>query len=221
MIRLVEANSVVIARQFNPSVANPLWLVKHGLIREDELGEESAFTNVFAQIVTKEMVMVLTAEQLMFNPLGEPASKQEKAIEKVGKFVELIPHTPYVAVGVNFNYHLVPEKIGIPELTRSLFFVGDSPLHSVFNTPDSRFGGYLSKDVLGCRLKLDVKPAFGQLIDEPQAKHFILMNFNFHADLATENDPVRKIKEVLSKWNEASELSKTIVDAVSAKDKVK
>lgn len=216
---LVDANVVVIARQFNPTVTNPVWLVKHGLVREDEIGEGCAFTNVFSQVVTEEMIFVLTPDQLQFTPRGEPERKQELAIAKVGEFVKLIPHTPFIAAGLNFNYQLFPENIGVQELCRSLFFVQDSQLHAIFDTEDARFGGYLSKDVLGCRLKLDVKPAYVQASNEPEASHFIQFHFNYHMELLKEQAPVEKITSMLSKWNEASRLCETISDVILKRDK--
>jgi len=217
-LHLVDSNVVVVANQFNPSVFSQLWLTKHGLATEEEVGgEDCAFTNVFAQVITPRFALVVAPNllQLMVRPGVE--DQQKLVEEKIGKVVELLPHTPFSAVGLNFRYHAKPEKADVHSLTRGLFFVEHSPLHRAFDMPDAMFGGYLSKNVLGCRLRLDVKPVFAPLEEGSPPEDLLLLGFNFHHDLSqtTGGDAIRT---AVAKWNEALSEAQRIADAVAEKD---
>jgi len=137
---------------------------------------------------------------------------------KVGKFVALLPHTPYVAVGLNFHFQVTPERLTMEAFTRGLFFSPRNPLHNFFDAPDAQFGGYASRDVMDCRLKLEVKPGFGQLINEDKPKHFVLMAFNFHTDLEKDEKPVERIGSAIARWDEANRLAHEIAQTVVEKE---
>lgn len=218
-LSLIDSNVVVVANQFNPSVFSQLWLTKHGLATEEEVGgEECAFTNVFAQVITPRYALVVTPNhlQLMVRPGAE--KQQELVAEKISKIVELLPHTPFTAIGLNFRYHARPEKCDVHSLTRGLFFVGESPLHKAFDVADARFGGYLSKNVLGSRLRLEVKPVIAPFEEGSKPEDLLLLGFNFHHELTSGNTG-DAIKTIVAKWNQARNEAQTIADAVAEKDK--
>ena len=72
------------------------------------------------------------------------------ALEKVGAIVRLLPQTPYAAVGLNFTWLVQPSASDYDGFCRALFF-RTNPLFTPFDTGDARFGGYLSRDVLGSK----------------------------------------------------------------------
>jgi len=214
----VDSNVVVVANQFNPSVFSQLWLTKHGLATEDEVGgDDCAFTNVFAQVITARFALVVAPNLLQLMVLPGVEDQQKLVEEKIGKVVELLPHTPFSAVGLNFRYHGKPEKGDVHSLTRGLFFVEQSPLHRAFDLPDARFGGYVSKNVLGCRLRLDVKPVFAQIEEGSPPEDLLLLSFNFHHDL-TQITGGTAIKTAVAKWNLARREAQSIANAVAEKD---
>jgi hypothetical protein len=216
-ILLADANVVITAQHFNPSVFSQLWLVRNGLATEEQVqGENCAYTNVFAQLITDQMVMQVTADHLRINLPPEGTNNETVIVSKLGRAVDLLPHTPFTAVGLNFTYRLTPEHRSIEKFGKDLFFVSHSPLHHLFQTDDSRFGGYLSKNTLGCRLRLEVKPSLFQV--DGLAEHCILMNFNFHHELIGSDTAAAKIHASLSKWNEASIEARRIVGAVATTD---
>lgn len=217
-VTFINTAVVVAARQFNPSVLNPMWLAQNGLISQATLGEEYVFTPAFAQVNTPEFAFNLLPERLQFIPNAVGDRAAEIVLEKVGAFVRAVPHTPYVALGLNFDVRLDPDGIGFGQFARSAFFVPSSPLHQEFDTADARFGGYLSKNVLGCRMKLDAKPVLGALPGEEPHESLIL-NFNFHHDLQPGPEAAESIVSALKKWNDARDMAERIAHSVCKKDK--
>lgn len=217
-LHLVDSNVVVVSNQFNPSVFSQLWLTKHGLATEEEVGGvDCAFTNVFAQVITSRYSLLVTPNQLQLAVQVNTEEQQKLVVDKLGKVVELLPHTPFSAVGLNFRYHAKPDKRDVRSLTRELFFVEQSPLHKAFDVPDARYGGYLSKNVLGFRLRLDVRPVSAPFEETSLPEELLLLAFNFNCD-ASQITGGDSIKTAISKWDETRSEAQSIADALAEKD---
>ncbi len=150
--------AVVVARRFNVTAARQHWLVKQGIIGENDLLEGALFSDTVVQAPTSRFVVLLLPDQLQFVPTVSPDEEQPIILEKLGKIVGALPHVPYKALGLNFNWLFKPADGDTAKVTREMFFVQDRPLFSIFSGPDARFGGYLSKDHGEFRLKLNVTP---------------------------------------------------------------
>ena len=218
-LQVIEGNAVVVARQFNPTVTSQHWLVKTGLLADGDPGKDFVFTPLFSHFTNDEFDFLLVPERLQIAPLVEADKQQGLLIDRVGKLIKAVPHTPFVAVGLNFTVQIVPEHVDVIALTRRCFFVSGSPLHEEFDAPDARFGGYFSRDVLGMRLKLDVKPARGIRPGWEDERHFVNMDFNYQYDIKPEEDPVAQIVDCLSKWNEARSQVLRIADILTERDR--
>jgi hypothetical protein len=118
----------------------------------------------------------------------------------LGAIVRTLPHTPYRALGLNFSWHLTPNDGDIAGLTRRLFFDPNRALYRQFDVENAHFGGYLSKDVAGFRLRLDIKPILVPTAAEPENR--LQFGFNFHRDLG--EAAAGQIEEGLQRWNETS-----------------
>ncbi len=201
---LVGSSVVIVANRFNPSVVSQLWLVRNGLLAEDELAQGSIFADPLVQVLTPHFILVLTPEQMQFIPTGPEGDRAGLIADKVGRLVELLPQTPYRALGLNFTYHLRPEAGDVRQLARRLFFKDGTPIFREFDCDDANFGAYLSKDALGFRLKLDMKPMNG-IDKEGQTVYFFQVLFNFHADLEHAVGTVEHIRTLLGRWGEAAD----------------
>lgn len=217
-LKLVSANAVVTARLFNPSVFSQIWLVQNGIAREADFKDDFAFTPAFAQVNTEAFVLLILQERLQFIPRVEETKQQELILDKVGRIVRALPHTPFQALGMNFSFSFVP-RTDVREFTRSMFFVPGSPIHTEFDTQDARFGGYLSKDVLGCRLKCEVKPALAKLEADSPEVHCLAMEFNYHLDLKPCPESADEIYAMLGQWNNAFALAWRLAQKIAERDK--
>ena len=203
---LVGASAVIVANHFNPSVVSHLWLVRNGVLAEDELQQGSIFADPLVQVLAPRFALVLTPDQLQFLPASTDPDRGGLIAEKVGRIVELLPETPYKAIGLNFTYHIRPEAGDVRVMARRLFFRESIPIYREFDCEDANFGAYLSKDALGFRLKLDLRPMNG-VEKSGQTVHFFQALFNFHAELEPAPGAVDRLKALLHRWSAASELA--------------
>jgi len=208
-LKLVGANVVIVAQQFNPSIISQLWLVRNGLLQEDDFRPGCVFSDMVAQVNASQFRMLVVPDQCQFSPAVPSDQEQALVVDKVGMIARSLPHTPFRAIGLNFLWHLDPADHDVRSVSRDLFFVANSPLYEEFAVQDARFGAYMSKDAFGGRLKLDVKPLTIQ--HEGRDEERIQFAFNFHLDLGNLEDPVGSIEESLHRWNEVREGSSRIV----------
>lgn len=200
-------NVVVVAHLFNPSVMSQLWLVKHRLVEEEEFEHGCVFTDELVHVRTKNFGIYLVPLQLQFNPLADRTNEQALIVEKLGSIINILPHTPYTAAGLNFVWHFTQEEAAIKTTTRKLFFKDESPIYGRFDTEDAHFGGYLSKNSLGCRLRLDIKP----ILVQDSKENRIQFAFNYHLDVQSLENPVAAIADLLLRWDEARAESENIL----------
>lgn len=212
-IQLAGSNVIIAARQFNPTVFSQLWLVRNELLAEEDFGPGYLFSEAIVQMATPQFLMLVVPSQIQFSPNDQVEDQQALIQEKVGRIVERLPHTPYVAVGLNFVWHMRDEQVGIEQLSRELFFKNDSELYRRFDAEDAKFGAYLSRDFGGCRQKLDIKPIS---LDKsgPEEMQQLQFAFNFHRDLTDAEGSVRRIQEMLGRWNEVRAESMRIVESL-------
>jgi hypothetical protein len=208
---LVGSNLVVAAHHFNPSVFSQFWLVRNGIATEAQFRPGCLFSDQAVNVESEEFALLVVPPQLQFVPKVAPEHQGDLVTTKVGAIVHTLPHTPYTAIGLNFFWHISSEDGNVRALTRSLFFVPGRPLCQLFDTDDARFGAYFSRDTLGCRLKLDIKPVTIHTPEE--SREVVQFAFNYHLDLPREgNTTIDIIERQLRAWDEARGHAKKVVD---------
>jgi len=198
MFELANQNIVIVANLFNPSVFNSHWFIKNEIVNEEEILPTSIFAQDLAQLSTKDFNLLVLLNQLI---LTVSESSEISSIKKLTKCISLLKHTPFTAVGINFIYNSNQFDETDENWSRSLFYNTNSKIYQSFNSTDSKFGIYLSKDYHSSRLKLDIKPVNSQEIGSIEVKEVINYNFNFHKDLDKEN-AFDDLIQYLEKWND-------------------
>lgn len=201
-IQLGNSNAVITAHHFNPSIVNQIWLVDNGIVDRDEFKSGCLFSDMLSNVQTTAFSLFVSPDQLQFTPLGPRSQHARIVADKLGRLVELLPHTPFSALGLNFTWQFRPESEDLPSLSRRLFFDAERPLYSAFDEPNARFGGYFSKDALGARLKLDVKPMTTKRGDGDQVE-FMQFAFNFHIEIESQDNAVSQVRQMLGRWEQA------------------
>jgi len=195
---------VLLARQFNPSVLSQVWLSRNGILdAEGTVKANSIFAENLVQAVTDDFVLAVLPDQLQFVPTVEPASQQKLIEDKLGALVNKLPHIPYRAVGLNFNWHLIVDQEDVPAFTRKLFAGRDDGLYERFRDSNARFGAYFSKDFAAFRMKVDIKPTSVDVDGEQEDR--IQFGFNFHSAFQQESDAVAEVLNRFGQWNSVRE----------------
>lgn len=207
---LKHRNVVVIAKTFNLSIINHVWLFKNGIFSEEELSGCPSIP-VLVEARSDDFIFQLTPERLQFSVSPDTDNSDELIKNKIGKIISELPQTPYTAAGINLIYLFDQDKTSYNTLTRFLFCPEDSALYDHFNTPDARFGGYFSKEVLGTRLRLEVRP----VVTETNVEK-LRFSYNFHSDLKKAEKP-KGVLTHLEKWTEAQHLAQEINKNVELK----
>ena len=207
------AAAVVAAQQFNPSVVTQLWLRDNRIIAADDFQDGSIFTDFVVQVRSRLFHMLVLPYQLQFVPAVPVAEQEQIVVDKLGAIINLLPHTPYRALGLNFSWHLTPPGGDIGGVTRQLFSRDDQALFRHFRDDNAHFGAYMSKDVAGFRLRLDIKPIV-VAVDSGQA-HRLQFGFNFHRDIREGGAP--QIIMGLHDWDEVRQETERIIDSVEAR----
>ena len=202
-------NVVISATFFNPSVVCQHWLIKNKILEEADFLPGCIFSQALSQVVSTKFLLIVTPEHLQLFPQVPAADSIEELNNSVIRIVKFLEHTPFVAAGINFNYELTPSDGDVGKATRARFS-GPSAIYSSFIDDDVRVGTYLSKNVIGARLRLDVKPITA---DASGNSERIRLFFNFNKDLDPDNKP-GGIVELVDRWIEylgiANEISGTL-----------
>jgi hypothetical protein len=204
---LANGNVVLVAHQFNPAIIDKHWLIKHGIVTEDDILSGAINIPHLSRINTKDFRLTVFPEQLQFSPLNPNKCSQEQIRNMLGGIVERLPETPYTAAGINFLWHLTPD-VTMQVFTRSLFYQ-KRKVHEFFDTLDGKYGAYFSRDIFGTRLKLDIKPII--IKKEEASTETLQCSFNYHKDLVSE-DKVTEILETIQVWEEAKKTSFQIIE---------
>lgn len=211
----LKTNSIVIlAQSFNPSIFNRYWLVSNSYIDNESILPNSVFAPNVTQVASNEFSLLVLPEQLQFN--SNPGNKDfESNVEKTLRpIIDRLTEIPYRACGINFHWFVDDDKIGIGELSESLFYYSNSSLHEAFRSEDSRYGVYMSKDFENARMKLDVKPITATENSTGEKNEFIQFSFNFHRDL-NQKSASDELSNFVNSWIKFKTEAQQIISLIS------
>lgn len=207
---IATENVVLVAAQFNPSIASPLWLARHGIIDEaDATG--GIFTPALVNVPSERYDLVIMLDRLQLTIKGGDDNDKLAIIQqKVGGIARGLPETPYIGCGQNFQW--LGRDLGDEFARRSaaLFLRDDNPLTDRFGHGDSAFGLLCVTETHGTRLTLAIGPAPAGATGQIQNK--FQFAFNFAVDLAP-GGPIDRIEHFLAAWPEHKRLAADIVAA--------
>lgn len=208
MIENLQANAVLLANQLNLSIFQQLWLVENNLLQKDEFGSETFFSPMAVSVRNEQFDFLVVPDRVQVTVTREIERSGPLFDRILCGIAKALPHTPYTALGFNFQSTFVAKTPEHFEATsRRLCLRDDNPLATDFTESNARFGLYLSKDVFDMRLRLDIKPA-----RDENKREVLLVNFNFHRDLKSASD----IFSFVPRWNETLECVQTLSNKLNA-----
>ncbi|MGH8608488.1 MAG: hypothetical protein ACREX9_14065 [Gammaproteobacteria bacterium] len=180
-----EFSVVVVANDHNPTILNPDFLGRQGVIQEGwgwKVVGPAITTPPFATVSYDSGVTVsIESHRLQVIDSSAPGSPQSsKAVNITQKYVEVLPHVRYSAVGINFRS--IVEHADANAFLKARFLksgVWDSEAH-----PLQTVGLKLVYPLDGGRVTLSLN---GGTVTQPLEKEIkqlsgILIHANFHRD---------------------------------------
>lgn len=204
-------NLIVTANNFNVTLVTQLWLVNNRIVLENEFVNPAMFTPGLVQVTSPKFQLLVIPNQVQFTPTCEEAEKQQLIVDRLGEFINLLPHTPYTALGVNFVWHYKPpDNSSVAKIGRRLFFKEGTPLARAFATDDAKYGAYFSKDAIGFRLNLSTTPVDHLRHGAERADDILQFAFNYHLDSSN----AQEIHDALCRWREAKDHSIGLINEI-------
>ena len=204
----LKIKNITFIAALNPLNFNKDWFVKNDVLKETEIISETIISTAsFFQIGTADYNILITSNQIIFNLIKD----SDKELQSLKKLMLGVSNSSYRAIGINFTYFSPMANEKGEDWTKKLFYT-NTPLHALFNSDDSRFGTYLSKDYQDCRLKLDIKPSAVQELPSSELKEVILYTFNYHKD--TINKSNEDLIKFIDKYSELKGYSESILNTI-------
>jgi hypothetical protein len=206
-------------QQFNPVLFSQAWMIRRLQVNIDDIVDQGSVQLPYVfNGITRQFTLVVVAERIQ---LYLPAQR-EAGWEDEGDMVRRVMHEvlgqfsqmPFSAAGMNFNWIVNWGEHTNSEISRRIFYAEGNPLFRFFNTADACFGAYSSKEYQGTRFRVDAKPVTLAHSNENNTTgiHF---NFNFHKELATEDNQLERIRHLLGLWEEVREESSRIMQQIN------
>ena len=179
--------NIVFIGEFKPSIFDKLYFIKKRIIAEEEFLPNSLFLPDLTVIDTENYLLEITTNKftisykIIENQDLPNTIKIEKALEE----------SKVNAFGFNFKIDIFIDDRSV---TKKYFYFADNKLNQFFDSDNSAYGYYVSKDLEECRLKLDIKPVQLQKITENVLIDAIDFNFNFHFENSNYSEQLSKFK---------------------------
>lgn len=196
-ISLLVSN-IVIVGEFNLRKFDKFFFIKNNIFAEEEILDNSIFNDININVKTSKYNLILTPTQCSISLINMDL---EDDIHLIANKIVAISDISAKAIGINYQYYMFTEG-NLVEISKKYFYHDGNPLlTNFFNTEDTVYGYYVSKDFKDARLKLDIKPASVTNLTEQKVEEILLFSFNFHIDVNEINTKDFIIKNL----NEASE----------------
>lgn len=216
MLKLVNFSIVVVAEHHNPTILNPDFLARNGIVPDEwgwKLSADCFSTPPLAQVKYENGVSLLCEQsKLQVVDGGEnvdPAHSPVDAI--VTRYLHTLPHVGYTGLGVNFKAMTPCEQPSIYLMER---FLKEGP----WSDPSQRLedmGLQLMYAIDHGRLRLSLDAGEVSPDEKQDGQTAILAGANFHHDLSG-NTPVDQVEQFLKRktdyWQRFQSMVSKIVD---------
>jgi len=110
--KFIRANVVIIAEAHNPSILSPDWLKRNEVITEDP--NQFILTPDFAVFESKSFNLMVDRQRWQLNTKRVNPSSIESLSTIATKYFDLLPHIPYLKLGMNFDWLIEEDENGSP-----------------------------------------------------------------------------------------------------------
>jgi len=167
---LDQASIIVLARNYNPSIVSCDWLVAKRILS----GPFINFIHTPAlSLVEEEWLSLIVDNNRLQMELRQPSAENTIRLREAALlFVQSLPETPYVAVGLNFRFRVHGSSLDLSTIVQPK----KTKLHKLFGA-GFEIGARVVFDQDGFRVTTLIP-------SETTANDFRHVSFNYHADVA-------------------------------------
>jgi hypothetical protein len=208
-MKSLQANAVLLANQVNVSIFQQVWLIEHGIVLKEEFTKDFFFTPVAVSVPTQRFDFLVAPDRVQ---IGIKDVEGAVAIlgRTLGTITAKLPHTPYTALGFNFNYSFdSTSPLVSARFLRNFVLRADNPLAPEFATEDARFGMFASKNFREFRLSLDIKPVASEQGES------LAVNLNFHRSLTALVNTAEIVQQSVGLWRECFSYSEDLLQQIT------
>ena len=211
--KLLQFSIVVLATDHNPTILNPDFLRLQEIVPADwgwDLASPPITTPPFATVPYESGVSISVESnklQVADNKVTEPS--ESKIVAMVKRYVEVVPHVRYTAVGINFRFAI---ELDDADAYLKAQFLKDGAWDSEEN-PMKSVGLKFVYPVTTGRLVLSIDSGIVETVVDERVhqKPVIIANANFHRDLDTTKLPTSEqvpnyLDEAPGDWDRFSRL---------------
>ncbi len=166
-----HANIVLLASNYNPSIISKEWLYQKGIFAESV--DNFVHTPMLALVENQNFGFVVDEQRLQIVVKRVTQDNLAKSNEMARRFVDVLPETPYKAVGLNYRYTLTEGACNLS----GLLSPKSTRLKSIFS-PDYHLGAMIVFSFENFAVTFTVTPA-------PTNEQPVRIAFNFHANVAS------------------------------------
>ena len=195
-----SANVVILASNYNPSIVSKEWLYQRGIFTETV--RNFVHTPVFALVESKDFSLMVDEQRLQLTVRKVTEDNFNASSGIAERFVDILPETPYKAVGLNYHYTLPRERCDL----RPILSPNDAKLSELLSST-YELGATAVFEFEKFIATFTVSPSLGK---EQQ----IRVSFNFHSDTVN----VGEVKERLSSQMRILEKAERIIQGLSKND---
>ncbi len=196
--KFIRASVVMLAKAHNPSILSPDWLKRNEVITEKPI--QFALTPDFAIFDSKNINLIVDRQRYQLNIKGTTKKSLDKLVQITTKYLELLPHIPYIKLGMNFEWIIEDDDEGsAPIMKPAIGTMND--FSSVFPEHELCFGTIIIAHKEPYILRVNIEPT----IDDKT----ITYKFNF--DYKLKDLAVEKIIEYVESIHELQKFATGIV----------
>ncbi|MBN1330475.1 MAG: hypothetical protein JXA54_13455 [Candidatus Heimdallarchaeota archaeon] len=195
-LKLIRASIVILAEAHNPSIISPDWIAKNSLIPESPI--TFIHTPDLSGFDSKSFNLVVDRQRLQLTAKKTNAKITETLTTIIAKYFELLPHIPYLRLGINFDWIIEEDNSNLPQIKTTIGKVKD--YSNIFPDHDLCFGSVIHAKKDPYNLRLSIEPTE---IDS--------LTFRFNYEYKIQNIQIDKILELLNNTPQLYNFSNDVV----------
>ena len=207
-VELQLMSCVLVAHDMNLSIFKPHWFTSNKILNQDEFSGDILFAPGIIQIPTKEYGLSVFPNRVQMRFETECEHARDYLLRIIGGIAKTLPHTPYTALGFNYEYRLIPSS-DFSSWNREVFGGSHFCASAPNNDKEARFGTYFSFDEQGMRLRVDAKPG-KEPVDEKNGEYQQVV-VNFHRDFR-QPFAIEELMDLLELWDDFYARSRSVLE---------